>query len=315
MKEVARIARMLLKVLLLFYLPLMTASVLLNYPYNTDPSIGGSDPPRPKAEAQSFYDRVYSPPDNRAQGNPYIETENATAEESGIELAIQHFVEGFQLKDKKVLEVGSGTGSLQDLVEDYTGLDISPNVAGLYHKRFVLGSATALPFPDNSFDASWTVWVLEHVPEPERMLAELRRVVKPQGLLYLCPAWNCVPWAATGYETRPYGDFGLGGKIAKSVIPLRKFSAVIARTPIRLIRSAQYRMQGARARLRFRALTPNYEHFWIRDSDAAVSLDSEEAYQWFRSRGDQCLNCSGGFPSDGTPKPLVIRIRKADNTN
>ena len=214
-----------------------------------------------------------------------------------------------------MLEVGSGTGSLQDLVEDYTGLDISPNVARHYHKRFVLGSATALPFPDNSFDASWTVWVLEHVPEPERMLAELRRVVKPQGLLYLCPAWNCVPWAANGYEMRPYGDFGFGGKIVKLAIPLRKLSAVMARTPIRFIRSAQYRIEGTRTRLRFRALTPNYEHFWGPDSDAAVSLDSQEAYQWFSSRGDQCLNCSGDFPGDQTPKPLVIRIRKSDRAD
>jgi hypothetical protein len=42
-----------------------------------------------------------------------------------------------------VLEIGSGRGYLQDVAQNYTGLDISPSVARFYHKKFVLGSATA----------------------------------------------------------------------------------------------------------------------------------------------------------------------------
>ena len=81
--------------------------------------------------------------------------------------------------------MGSGRGYLQDLVEDDTGLDLSPSVARRYHKKFVAGSATALPFPDNTFDAIWTVWGLEHIPEPEKTMREMRRVLKPGGLLVL----------------------------------------------------------------------------------------------------------------------------------
>ena len=301
---------MLVKILVFFYLPLMLLGVLLDYPYSRDLSVEQNSKPAIRSTAQNFYDDSYAPKENEAGVGSYVATENDVAEQSGIKDAIQGFVKANNLMDKKVLEVGSGTGSLQDIVEDYTGLDISPNVAGLYHKRFVLGSATALPFEDNSFDASWTVWVLEHVPEPERMLMELRRVLKPQGLLYLCPAWNCVPWAAGGYEWRSFRDLGFGGKLIKLTIPLRKLSTVVSTSPIRSVRWGHYFLAKDRTRLRFRSLTPNYEKYWGPDSDAAVSLDSYETYLWFKSRGDRCLNCDGSFPMGQTVMPLIIRIVK-----
>src|SRR3546814_11978920 len=44
-------------------------------------------------------------------------------------------------------------------------------------------------------------------------------------------------------------------------------------------------------RLRYRRLTPNYEKYWMSDSDAVNAIDSHEAMLWFLSRGDECLNC------------------------
>ncbi len=139
-----------------------------------------------------------------------------------------------------MLDVGSGLGYLQDAVANYTGLDISAAVAKHYHKRFVHGTATAMPFADNTFDAAWSIWVLEHIPNPEAALSEIRRVVKPGGLLYLQPAWDCKPWAAQGYEVRPYSDFGIGGKLIKASIPLRQSEAfwVASAVPNRLLRAA-----------------------------------------------------------------------------
>ena len=60
-------------------------------------------------------------------------------------------------------------------------------------------------------------------------------------------------------------------------------------------------------RLRYRRLTPNYEKYWIADSDAVNSIDSYEAMLWFLSRGDECLNCSL-FNFGG---PLIIRVHKS----
>ncbi len=120
-----------------------------------------------------------------------------------------------------MLEIGSGRGYLQDIAENYTGLDISPNVARFYHKKFIVGTATALPFPDDSFDGVWSIWVFEHVPNPEQAFREMRRVTRNNGVIFLLPEWNVDPWAAQGYSVRPYSDFGLIGKMIKATVPFR----------------------------------------------------------------------------------------------
>jgi hypothetical protein len=64
-------------------------------------------------------------------------------------------------------------------------------------------------------------------------------------------------------------------------------------------------------RLRYGRLKPNYEKYWVRDSDAVNSIDSHEAMLWFLSRGDECLNCEDAsvfLPL--TSMPLIIRVNK-----
>lgn len=211
-----------------------------------------------------------------------------------------------------MLEIGSGRGYLQDIAQNYTGLDISPSVARFYHKKFVLGSATALPFPDNSFDGVWSIWVFEHVPNPEQAFREARRITRDGGVLFLLPAWNCPSWAAEGYEQRPYSDFNLAGKLIKASIPLRSSPAywIPTHLPIRAVRRVVAR--NGPTRLRYRRLTPNYEKYWTSDSDAVNSIDSHEAMLWFLSRGDECLNCDhASIFLPRFSKPLIIRVHKS----
>lgn len=49
---------------------------------------------------------------------------------------------------------------------------------------FSVADATRLPFPDSSFDGAFVCWVLEHVPRPVAVLRELRRVLKPGGIVH-----------------------------------------------------------------------------------------------------------------------------------
>jgi SAM-dependent methyltransferase len=208
------------------------------------------------------------------------------------------------------LEIGSGRGYLQDVAEKYTGLDISPTVARFYHKKFVLGSATAMPFADDTFDGVWSIWVFEHVPNPEQAFREARRVTRDNGVLFLLPAWNCTSWAAEGYEVRPYSDFNPVGKIIKASIPLRSSPRFIAmsKLPNRLVRNIV--AQFGPTKLRYRRLSPNYDQYWVPDSDAVNSIDRYEAMLWFRSRGDECLNCDDAALSIA-PMPLIIRVHKS----
>jgi SAM-dependent methyltransferase len=289
---------------------------VIHFPYDVDEPLTQQE----IADAQKYYTEAYrNPVENPTKEKFEYETEymrvaKLAAETERIEEKVSAFVKQYNLSDRPVLEIGSGRGYLQDVAENYTGLDISPSVARFYHKTFVLGSATAMPFPDNSFDGMWSIWVFEHVPNPEQAFLEARRVTRDKGVLFLHPAWNCTPWAAEGYEVRPYSDFGLIGKIIKASIPLQSsigFRA-IALIPTRIIRT--FVAQFGPTRLRYRRLKPNYEKYWMPDSDAVNSIDRHEAMLWFVSRGDECLNCQstslfGGAVSD----PLVIRVHKEGN--
>ena len=283
----------------------------IHFPYDIDAPLTEQE----LEAARKYYTDAYQKPveENKEKSEyetKYIRVAEAAARTARIEERVSEFVKEFKLSDREVLEIGSGRGYLQDIAEKYTGLDISPTVARFYHKKFVLGSATAMPFADDSFDGVWSIWVFEHVPNPEQALREARRVTRDNGVLFLLPAWNCTSWAAEGYEVRPYSDFNTVGKIIKASIPLRSSPRFIAmsKLPNRLVRNIV--AQFGPTKLRYRRLSPNYDKYWVPDSDAVNSIDRYEAMLWFRSRGDECLNCEDAALSIA-PMPLIIRVHKS----
>jgi SAM-dependent methyltransferase len=58
--------------------------------------------------------------------------------------------------------------------------------------RLLFGEATALPFPDRSFDALFSVATLEHILDLPRALREMHRVLRPAGVVYanFGPIWS-----------------------------------------------------------------------------------------------------------------------------
>ena len=283
---------------------------VLHFPYDVDAPISTQE----IETTRKYYADAYRKPVVESQPSAaeteYVQAAEIEARTFGIENQVRTFVDRFNLRDKAVLEIGSGRGYLQDIVENYTGLDISQTVARFYHKKFVLGSATAMPFADDSFDAVWSIWVFEHVSNPEQAFYEARRVVKHGGVIFLYPGWMSPPWAAEGYAVRPFSDFGLGGKLIKASIPFRSSIPFRAMSliPIRVMREAAAVLGPTR--LRYRRLTPNYDTYWVQDSDAVNSIDSHEGMLWFTSRGDQCLNCDGAALLMGY-QPLIIRVDKS----
>lgn len=252
-------------------------------------------------DAASYYDELYGDEDGEGAAaktedgddSEYVSLGKEANKGYDIPKEVADFVERFGLQNAKTLEVGAGSGQLQDIVENYTGLDIAESAARYFHKPFVQGSATDLPFEDDSFDVAWTIWTIEHVPDPEKAMEELRRVVRPGGMIYFFPAWNCVSWAATGIEQRPYENLRFTEKVAKASLDLRGnflFRASYM-APVRALRYGYWKLTGAETRLRYTAIAPNYTHYWVADADATVSLDTAEAMIWFESRGDDCVNC------------------------
>ncbi|MFA6299780.1 MAG: class I SAM-dependent methyltransferase [Nocardioides sp.] len=94
------------------------------------------------------------------------------------------------LKPGRVLEVGCGIGAFAARVLDaLPGVDLvatdqSPRFVDLTAARGVparLADIESLPFEDGAFDLVAAMWMLYHVPDLQRGLAEVRRVLRPGG--------------------------------------------------------------------------------------------------------------------------------------
>ena len=86
----------------------------------------------------------------------------------------------------RVLEIGAGTGLNLPFYPD--GADVvltepDPAMARKLDSPVLAASAEALPFEDAAFDTAVTTLVLCTVADPERAVAELRRVLRPGGRL------------------------------------------------------------------------------------------------------------------------------------
>lgn len=88
-----------------------------------------------------------------------------------------------------MLDAGCGTGlNLASMPGGSIGIDLNPRNLALIRERLpdhpvVLGDIEAMPFEDESFSTVVCTEVLEHVPYPATALGEMRRVLKPGGVL------------------------------------------------------------------------------------------------------------------------------------
>jgi ubiquinone/menaquinone biosynthesis C-methylase UbiE len=102
-----------------------------------------------------------------------------------------------QVQSGKVLEVGVGTGKnipYYPPKSEVTAIDISDNMMSIAKKRaseisksvdFQMMDVQSLSFPDNYFDSAVATFVFCSVPIPISGLKELKRVVKPDGDIWL----------------------------------------------------------------------------------------------------------------------------------
>ncbi len=96
-----------------------------------------------------------------------------------------------EIMPRRVLEVGPGRGETAEWIARETGAEVvavdqSERMVELTRARGIdarLGDVQALPFENASFDCVVAAWMLYHVPDLERALAEIARVLRPGGRL------------------------------------------------------------------------------------------------------------------------------------
>lgn len=87
----------------------------------------------------------------------------------------------------RVLDVGAGDAPYRELFShtSYVTVDWQHSVHESLPSIDIQAPADAIPVEDESFDAVLLTQVLEHVPEPARVLAELARIARPGGRIFL----------------------------------------------------------------------------------------------------------------------------------
>lgn len=90
---------------------------------------------------------------------------------------------------KVVLDIGCGHGDLLEnafeSAKDTYGID--PDINAINRNKFInhlsVADAENLPFKDNFFDVVTMAWVVEHLENPDKVLSEINRVLKPGGVV------------------------------------------------------------------------------------------------------------------------------------
>ncbi|NOY70328.1 MAG: class I SAM-dependent methyltransferase [Deltaproteobacteria bacterium] len=99
---------------------------------------------------------------------------------------------------ENILEVGVGTGLSLPIYPDsvsVAGIDLSPHMLGVArrrlngssgHRRALLRmDAQRMSFADNCFDKVAAMYIVSVVPQPSKMMSEIRRVCRPGGDIFI----------------------------------------------------------------------------------------------------------------------------------
>jgi ubiquinone/menaquinone biosynthesis C-methylase UbiE len=111
---------------------------------------------------------------------------------------LERYVPEFEVRGSRVLDIGCGDAgviiAIAEAGADVAGLELDEKSLSRARVRaeehgvaatLSMGVAEALPFPDSSFDLVILDNVLEHVTDRPQTLREIRRVLRPDGLLYM----------------------------------------------------------------------------------------------------------------------------------
>jgi ubiquinone/menaquinone biosynthesis C-methylase UbiE len=142
----------------------------------------------------------------------YDETRGGERRGDGFAALVAHHLG--EPGDGPVFEVGVGTGvvALGLARRDYPvfGLDVSVPMLARGRARLgpvvILGDAMDLPIETDSIDRAVSVWVVQSVPDPIRLFAEVARVLRPGGCYVVCTTQRPAEDDAIGHIIERMGE-------------------------------------------------------------------------------------------------------------
>jgi SAM-dependent methyltransferase len=207
----------------------------------------------------------------------------------------------------KVLDLGCGIGHSYSVLapRPTVGVDIDPGALAGQDRETHVADMRALPFPDASFSSVLAVQSIEHVPDPERVLDEVVRVLEPGGaavfvtpnrLTFARPDEIIDPYHYVEYDPRElealcaprfdrvamHGLFGSDRYRELVDEQRRRLDRLLARDPLRLRKLVP---RGLRQRLYDRMLTRAR-----RDDDPRAAAIRPEDFELRATGLQDCLD-------------------------
>jgi|GEM_PF-2407876 ubiquinone/menaquinone biosynthesis C-methylase UbiE len=131
---------------------------------------------------------------------------NVNSYQRDIELVRKNLIDILgNLEFNSVLDVDCGKGSLLEIISknysdvSISGIDSSEDKLKAAKRRLgadsdlILCNSEILPWDQSSFDLVLCVNSFQHYRHPERVLAEIKRVIKPEGYLLITDDWKASP--------------------------------------------------------------------------------------------------------------------------
>jgi len=104
-------------------------------------------------------------------------------------IILKDLVDKHTKNQSTVLDVGCGHGNfvIDELRKKFSlavGIDVSPEVMqkNICLDRCVVGEISSMPFESQAFDTVISLWVMEHIKNPETCFKEIQRVLKSGGI-------------------------------------------------------------------------------------------------------------------------------------
>lgn len=237
---------------------------------------------------------------------------------------LQHEVRGrllerldyIKLEPRRILDAGTGTGRASDaLLRRYpsaqvVSLDLAFGMVQVARRQGrwlrrplpVNADIEALPFADGSFDLVFSNLTLQWVDDPDRVFAELRRVLAPQGLLMfttfgpdtlkeLRSAWQSVDAGAHVNEFLDMHDVGdalVRSGFADPVMDMEMMTVTYGRAlqlmqdlkQIGAANAMRERSRGLMGKARLRAVEAAYEVFRRADGQLPATYEVVYGHAW-----------------------------------